>query len=165
MRKLFLVLMIIGISTLFLAKGLFVGIGGDFYGDFYADPPTIEGVKIYGQLDLSLFTLQLPMGYYDVATDVFEQYSEPDVFLGINLKLPIWFLYLRGQITSPFSDIKDFINGDIESDQLFLFTKLGIGAKLAFFFVEAGMDGSTYISDIDTFSPFMFPYVMAGIAF
>jgi len=48
MRKLLLVLMIIGISTLFLAKGLFVGIGGDFYGDFYADPPTIEGVKIYG---------------------------------------------------------------------------------------------------------------------
>jgi len=165
MRKLLLVLMIIGISTLFLAKGLFVGIGGDFYGDFYADPPTIEGAEIYGQLDLSLFTLQLPMGYYDVATDVFEQYSEPDVFLGINLKLPIWFLYLRGQITSPFNVIKACINEDIVIDDLALFTKLGIGAKLSFFFIEAGMNGATSIGDIDTFSPFMFPYVMAGIAF
>jgi len=64
MRKLLLVLMIIGISTLFLAKGLFVGIGGDFSGDFYADPPTIEGAEIYGQLDLSLFTLQLPIFLY-----------------------------------------------------------------------------------------------------
>ncbi|OAA31811.1 hypothetical protein AT15_02995 [Kosmotoga arenicorallina S304] len=165
MKKLLLVMMIIGISTLFLANGLFAGIGGTFFGDFSTNPPTLEGAEIYGQVDLSIFTLQLPIGYYDIASDVFDQYSEPDMFLGLNLKLPVWFLYLRGQVTSPLSNIQAYVNGEIGEDQIYLLTKLGIGARIAFFFVEAGMDGATYISDINMFNPFMFPYVMAGVAF
>ncbi|AKI96601.1 hypothetical protein [Kosmotoga pacifica] len=165
MRKVVFVLMLLGLSTVFFARGLFVGVGGDFYGDFTVNPPVISSAEVYGQVDLSLFTVQLPVGYYDFATDVFEQYEQPDVFLGINLKLPVWLLYLRGQVTTPFSVIKDYVKGNISFADCYFATKLGIGTKLAFFFVEAGMDAGTYVADIELFNPFMFPYVMFGLAF
>ncbi|ACR80016.1 hypothetical protein [Kosmotoga olearia] len=176
MKKVGLLLVILSLVSFIFAGDLFLGVGADLYGvtvsldDFELDELEVDfedfsGASVFAQVDLSIFTAQFLLGRYDNSTGEFYQYANPKAALGINLKLPIWIFYLRGQVVSPLSMLENLAKGFINYTDLYLITRLGVGARLSNFFAEVGMSAGSYVAYLNTFNPFDVPYVLIGVAF
>ncbi|AKI96616.1 hypothetical protein [Kosmotoga pacifica] len=176
MKRIGILIMILGLTSMFFASDIFFGVGADLYGvtvsldEFELDELEINfddfsGASVFTQVDLAFFTAQFLVGRYDNFTGDFYQFARPKVSLGVNFKIPILIFYLKGQVLSPLPKLLDYAKGFIDFADLYLLTRFGVGMKLSKFFVEAGMSSGSFVANLNRFNPFEVPYVSFGVAF
>jgi len=121
---------------------------------------------LYGRFDAGILTLMYPVGSYDFETQEFSMVSQFDVnelVFGLNLKLPLGLVYLRGAAYTTVGDVMNFS----ENGTLGIYARLGAGLNILLLTAEAGVRLFYLYGDPEfqfNFSPQSF-YIALGLSF
>ncbi|WP_448375355.1 hypothetical protein [Fervidobacterium sp.] len=94
--------------------------------------------ELYGRFDASILTVMYPVGIYDYSTQEFTMNPDFDVnnlLFGLNLKLPLEMLYIRGAAYTTVSGVMNYPDTGI----IPIYGRFGAGFNLLFLNAEAGV--------------------------
>lgn len=164
MKKLFTLIALLLCAATFFGLTVNLGVGGDFEKDATG---TYNNAVISAQLDLSWFTMLLNFGNYNLGDKNFTSLDTPELFVGMNFRIPFWVLYAKTQLTVPFSDLTSLLEDTGTINDLSLHTKLSLGFNYRPFFVEAGASTvlTPFAKDGTGWPNGVLPFVLLGLTF